>query len=141
VDVEAGLIGTSDRAVAQRLRMLMSDGHRHGLAREVPIADVKAKAPALSNPALSRWVAAFDTPPNYVASAEDRGLALGPGTHRGVSGLWPTRPGYRSVFVIAGEGVPARKLGEIDLLQIAPTLAGVIGVELPQAKRKSLWPL
>jgi hypothetical protein len=43
--------------------------------------------------------------------------------------------------VIAGEGVPARKLGEIDLLQIAPTLAGVIGVELPQAKRKSLWPL
>jgi len=141
VEVEDGLIGTADRSVAQRLRMLMNDGHRHGLAREVPIAEVKAKAPAVSNPAISKWVAAFDTPPNYVASTEDRGPALGPGTHRGVSGLWPTRPGYRSVFVIAGEGVPARKLGEIDLLQIAPTLAGVIGVELPEAKRKSLWPL
>jgi predicted AlkP superfamily pyrophosphatase or phosphodiesterase len=136
VEVEDGLIGTPDRAVAQRLRMLMNDGHRHGLARELPMAEVREKAPA-----ISKWVAAFDTPPNYVASAEDHGPALGPGTHRGITGLWPTRPGYRSVFVIAGEGVPARKLGEIDLLQIAPTLAGVIGVELPQAKRKSLWPL
>lgn len=141
VEVEDGLIGTPDRAVAQRLRMLMNDGHRHGLAREVPIAEVREKAPAIANPAITKWVAAFDTPANYVASAEDHGPALGPGTHRGVSGLWPTRPGYRSVFVIAGEGVPARKLGEIDLLQIAPTLAAVIGVELPQAKRKSLWPL
>jgi predicted AlkP superfamily pyrophosphatase or phosphodiesterase len=131
VEVEDGLIGTPDRAVAQRLRMLMNDGHRHGLAREVPMAEVKAKTAA-----LSKWVAAFDTPANYVASDEDRGPALGPGTHRGVSGLWPTRPGYRSVFVIAGEGIPVRKLGEIDLLQIAPTLAGVLGVELPQAKRK-----
>jgi predicted AlkP superfamily pyrophosphatase or phosphodiesterase len=136
VEVEDGLIGTPDRAVAVRLRTLMSDGHRHGLAREVPMAEVKAKAPA-----LSKWVAAFDTPPNYLASAEDHGPALGPGTHRGVTGLWPTRPGYRSVFVIAGEGVPARKIGEIDLLQIAPTLAAVIGVELPKAKRKPLWPL
>jgi predicted AlkP superfamily pyrophosphatase or phosphodiesterase len=136
VEVEGGLIGTPDRAVAQRLRMLMNDGHRHGLAREVPMSEVREKAPAITN-----WVAAFDTPANYVAVAEDRGPALGPGNHRGVSGLWPTRPGYRSVFVIAGEGVPARKLGEIDLLQIAPTLAGVIGVALPQAKRKSLWPL
>jgi len=141
VEVEDGLIGTADRSVAQRLRMLMNDGHRHGLAREVPMAEVKAKAPVVSNPTISKWIAAFDTPTNFVASDEDRGPALGPGTHRGVSGLWPTRPGYRSVFVIAGEGVPSRKLGEIDLLQIAPTLASVIGVDLPRAKRKSLWPL
>jgi predicted AlkP superfamily pyrophosphatase or phosphodiesterase len=136
VEVEDGLIGTSDRIVAERLRRLMSDGRRHGLAREVPMAEVRAKAPELGH-----WVAAFDTPTNYVASAEDRGPALGPGTHLGVAGLWPTRPGYRSVFVISGEGVPPRRLGEIDLLQIAPTLADVIGVKLPQAKQKSLWPL
>ena len=131
-----GLIGTADRTVAERLRQLMNDGHRHGFAREVPMAEVRAKAPALAH-----WIAAFDTPPNYAASAEDQGPALGPGTHLGMSGLWPTRPGYRSVFVISGEGVPARRIGEIDLLQIAPTLAAVIGVELPHAKRNSLWPL
>jgi hypothetical protein len=102
----------------------------------VPIAEIKAKAPGLAH-----WVAAFDTPPNYVASADTSGPALGPGTHKGVSVFWPTRPGYRSVFVIAGEGVPARKLGEMDLLQIAPTFAGVMGLELPQAKQKSLAPL
>jgi hypothetical protein len=135
VEVEDGLIGTADRALAERLRKLMTDGHGHGLSREVPMAEVKAAAPSLSH-----WVAAFDTSPNSVASAETSGLPLGPGTHRGISGLWPTRPGYRSVFVIAGEGVPARKLGEIDLLQIAPTLADVLGTVVPQAKRKSLWP-
>jgi predicted AlkP superfamily pyrophosphatase or phosphodiesterase len=136
VQVEDGLIGTSDRATAARLRKLMSDGHRHGLAREVPLSDVRAKAPSLGH-----WVAAFDTPQNYVASTEERGPALGPGTHLGVSGQWPTRPGYRSVFVISGEGIPARKLGEIDLLQIAPTLAAVLGVQLPGAGAKALWPV
>jgi hypothetical protein len=133
VEVQDGLIGTTDRGVADRLRHLLNDGHRHGLAREVPMSVVKAKAPALAH-----WVAAFDTPQNYVASAEESGPALGPGSHMGVSGLWPGRPGYRSVFVISGEGVPARKLGEIDLLQIAPTLAELLGVPLPQAASKPL---
>jgi hypothetical protein len=135
VEVRDGLIGTPDRSVADRLRKLMSDGHRHGLAREVPMAEVRAKAPSINN-----WVAAFDTPPNSVASAEERGPALGPGTHLGISGFWPTRPGYRSVFAISGEGVAARRIGEIDLLQVAPTLADAIGIALAQAKGKSLWP-
>ncbi len=134
VDVEDGVIGTPDRAVAERLRVLMKDGHRHGLAREVPMSEVHAKAPSISS-----WVAAFDTPPGYVAKAEDKGPALGPGSHRGVSGLWPGKPGYRSVFIAAGPAIPARRIGEIDLLQIAPTFARIIGVELPQAKGKPLW--
>lgn len=136
VDVEDGLIGTPDRAVAERIRQYMKDGRKHGIAREVPMAEVKSRAPALGN-----WVAAFDTAQNYLATAENGGPALGPGSHKGVSGLWPTRPGYRSVFLVSGQGISARKTGEIDLLQIAPTLAGVIGVKLPQAKADSLWPL
>jgi hypothetical protein len=135
VEVEDGLIGTADRNVAENLRKLLMDGHRHGLSREVPMAEVKAKAPA-----LSRWVAAFDTIPNAVATNDESGAPLGPGSHMGVTGLWPVRPGYRSVFVVSGEGVPVHHLGEIDLLQIAPTLADVLGVRLPQAKAKSLWP-
>lgn len=136
VDVRDGLIGTTDRAVADQLRQLLKDGRRHGLAREVPISEVKSKAPEISG-----WVAAFDTPPGCVASAQNHGPALGPGTHLAVSGLWPTRPGYRSVFVMSGPGIPARHIGEMDLLQIAPTLADVIGVELPQANGKSIWPI
>ncbi len=137
VEVVDGLIGATDPAAAETIRSLMKDGHRHGLAREVPMAEVRARASAQQT---ARWTAAFDTPANYVASDEDRGPALGHGSHLGVSGLWPTRPGYRSVFVISGEGIGVRKLGEIDLLQIAPTLADAIGVRLPQAKERSLWP-
>lgn len=135
VEVKDGLIGTVDPVVATRLRQLMNDGHRHGLAREVPMSEVKSK-----DPSLAKWIAAFDTSPNSVASAEDNGPALGPGSHHGVSGFWPTRPGYRSIFVVAGNGIHAQKFVEIDLLQIAPTLAGAIGIKLPQARKGSLWP-
>jgi hypothetical protein len=134
-EIADGLIGTSDRSVADRMRQVMNDGRRHGVAREVSMAEVKAKAPALGN-----WVAAFDTPQNYVANAEDHGPALGSGTHKGVSGLWPMRPGYRSVFMLAGQGIAPRKLGEIDILQIGPTLGDALGVKLSHAKARSLWP-
>jgi len=136
VEVQDGLIGTTSRAVAERVRMLMKDGRQHGIAREVPMTEVAAKAPSLAN-----WVAAFDTPTNFVAKADEKGPALGPGSHLAVDGLWPGRPGYRSVFILAGPDIPARRIGEIDLLQIAPTIAGLVGVELPQARARSLWPV
>jgi predicted AlkP superfamily pyrophosphatase or phosphodiesterase len=134
VEVADGLIGTSDNAVAEGLRRLMAQGRKYGIAREVKMTEVKARAPM-----LGRWVAAFDTMPDCMASDEDRGPGIGAGTHNGVHGFWPTRPGYRSVFILAGEGVRPVKLGEIDMLQIAPTLAEAIGVKLPAAKSQSLW--
>jgi len=134
VEVADGLIGTPDAAVADALRKLMLQGRKNGIAREVKMAEVKARAPS-----LGRWVAAFDTLPDCVASDQDRGPGIGPGSHNGAHGFWPTRPGYRSVFILAGPGVRPVKLGEIDLLQIAPTLADALGVKLPAAKSQSLW--
>jgi len=133
VELADGLIGTSDRSVAAYFRRAIAEPKRSGIAREVPMAEVTAKAPA-----LSKWVAAFDTLPNYVAIGEDRGAAIGPGNHLGIHGLWPTRPGYRSVFILCGDGVTAGKLGEIDMLRIAPTLASVIGVRLKNAKQPAM---
>jgi predicted AlkP superfamily pyrophosphatase or phosphodiesterase len=134
VEVADGLIGTPDAPVADELRKLMAAGKKNGIAREVKMAEVKARAPA-----LGRWVAAFDTMPDYVASDEEHGPGVGPGSHNGAHGFWPTRPGYRSVFILSGEGIRPVKLGEIDMLQIAPTLADAIGVRLPAAKSQSLW--
>ena len=134
VEVSDGLIGTPDAAVADALRNLLAGGRKNCLAREVKMNEVKARVPA-----LGRWVAAFDTMPDCVASDEDRGAGVGAGTHNGVHGFWPTRSGYRSVFILSGEGVRPVKLGEIDMLQIAPTLADAIGVKLPAAKSQSLW--
>jgi predicted AlkP superfamily pyrophosphatase or phosphodiesterase len=134
VEVRDGLIGTSDASVATLFRNLLKQGRKSGLAREVPMAEVRARAPG-----LSKWVAAFDTPPDFIANEEDHGPAVGPGTHTGAHKMWPNRPGYRSVFMVAGEGIRPLKLGEIEMLQIAPTLADVVGVKLPAAKATSLW--
>jgi predicted AlkP superfamily pyrophosphatase or phosphodiesterase len=134
VEVADGLIGTSEPGVAEALRKLMEQGRKNGIAREIKMAEVKARAPA-----LGRWIAAFDTMPDCVASDEDHGPGVGAGTHLGVHGFWPTRPNYRSVFILAGDSVRPVKLGEIDMLQIAPTLADALAVKLPAAKSQSLW--
>jgi predicted AlkP superfamily pyrophosphatase or phosphodiesterase len=134
VEVADGLIGTPDASAAEELRRLMAQGRKYGIAREVKMAEVKARAPG-----LGRWVAAFDTMPDCTASDEEHGPGIGPGTHLGVHGFWPTRPNYRSVFILSGAGVRPVKLGEIDMLQIAPTLAEAMGVKLPAAKSQSLW--
>jgi hypothetical protein len=42
-------------------------------------------------------------------------------------------------FFIQGEGIAAaRNLGIVDMTQIAPTLAALLGVELPSARSAAL---
>jgi len=55
-----------------------------------------------------------------------------PGT--GQHGYLPDRPEMRSSFFLLGRGLPAGKdLGIIDMRQIAPTVAAILGVKLPSA--------
>jgi predicted AlkP superfamily pyrophosphatase or phosphodiesterase len=134
VEVKYGLIGATDPKAAAALRKLVPL-KKNGLSREVSLVEVKRYAPELSG-----WVAAFATMPGYVA-VESHGPAVGPGSHKGVHGLWPTRLNYRSVFVLSGDRVrPGVRLGEISVLDVAPTLASMLGVSLPEAKQPSLWP-
>ena len=45
----------------------------------------------------------------------------------------------RSTFLVMGKHVPvARNLGEVDMRDIAPTLAALLGTSLPQAQGKAL---
>jgi arylsulfatase A-like enzyme len=134
VEVADGLIGTADPAVAAALRKLLGAGKKWGLAREVPVAEVRAKAPS-----HAKWVAAFDTLPDFVANEEDRGPAVGQGPHTGTHVMWPNRATFRTILIVTGAGVKPRKLGEIDMLQVAPTLADALGLKLPAAKSTSLW--
>ena len=133
VEVADGLIGTTDASVARFFRKLLADPKRSGLSREVAMTDVRMRAPG-----LGKWIAAFDTLPNHVAVNADRGPAIGPGSHLGVHGLWPSRPVYRSVIILSGQGVAVSKLGEIDMLRIAPTLASILGVKLQDADEAPL---
>jgi predicted AlkP superfamily pyrophosphatase or phosphodiesterase len=59
----------------------------------------------------------------------------------GTHGELPDLPGLRAAFFLVGPGVPAdKKLGVIDMRDIAPTLAHRIGLSLPTADGKNLLP-
>lgn len=60
---------------------------------------------------------------------------------KGTHGYFPQSAEMRSTFLIMGEGIAAGKgFGEIDMRSIAPTLARIMGVPLPDAEMPSLLP-
>ena len=57
----------------------------------------------------------------------------------GMHGYLPSRPAMRSAFLIKGYGIEKGKdLGVIDMRQIAPAVAGLMNVRLPDAKQPPL---
>jgi predicted AlkP superfamily pyrophosphatase or phosphodiesterase len=61
-----------------------------------------------------------------------------PGT-QGSHGFSPEYPEMRAAFFIAGPGIArGRDLGLIDMRQIAPTVAQLLGVRLSQATQAPL---
>lgn len=62
-----------------------------------------------------------------------------PTTLKGTHGYFPDDKEMRATFMIAGPGIKAKKLGEIDMRDIAPTLAKILEVSLPKADGKPLF--
>lgn len=55
-----------------------------------------------------------------------------PAKYKGMHGYFPASAAMRSTFLLTGPGIAAgRDLGEIDMRAIAPTLAQILGVRLP----------
>ncbi len=62
-----------------------------------------------------------------------------PSPVKGMHGYFPAAPEMRSVFMVMGKGIPrGRKLGEIDMRAIAPTLANLMGGSLPDAQMPAI---
>lgn len=60
-------------------------------------------------------------------------------TLKGTHGYFPTHREMRATFMISGPGIAAHKnLGDIDMRDIAPTLANILHVSLPEATGKPL---
>ena len=77
--------------------------------------------------------------PGFTMGAALRGPLITPSTVRGMHGHLNTVPDLRASFFIAGPGIPAgQSLGEIDMRDIAPTLARLLGVQLPTAEGRDL---
>jgi len=60
-----------------------------------------------------------------------RGTAKYKGTH----GYFPIRANLQATFLVMGQGIPkARSLGEIDMRAIAPTIASLLDITLPESE-------
>ncbi len=71
----------------------------------------------------------------YATQGELVTPAPGTGTH----GYLPTHPEMRASFFMRGRGIAAgRNLGVIDMRRIAPSLAGILGVTLNDARQAPL---
>ena len=93
-------------------------------------------------PSLNGWPdAAFviDLTPGYVLGDATTGPLITPRPGGGTHGYLPDHPDMRSAFLISGKSIAAaRDLGIIDMRQIAPTFAQILGLRLSAAKERAL---
>ena len=127
-----------DRALATRVRALLdrlAADPAYGIAR---IADRAQIAQMGGNPLAAFYV---DLQPGFVTDIF-RGPAaplVAPALIKGMHGYFPGPAHLQSTFLLMGEGIPAgRKLGQVDMRAIAPTLARIMGASLPDAEKPAI---
>jgi predicted AlkP superfamily pyrophosphatase or phosphodiesterase len=77
--------------------------------------------------------------PGYAISTSLEGAVTGATKVGGTHGYFPELHEMDSSFFIAGQGIAAgRDLGRIDMRDIAPTLAHLLGVKLPDAEGRDV---
>ncbi len=118
----------NDKAVETRVRNLLARlaaDPANGIDRVLERGDIARLG---GTPDAAFWVtmkSGFAT-----AGGSDKALirnVSGRGTH----GYAPDQPALQSVFMVAGTGIAPRKLGIVDMRDIAPTLGEVLGAQLP----------
>ena len=99
------------------------------------------------DPAEARAAGGFPDAAFVVAVKSDFSISdrmeeplVGPTLPVGEHGHLPGNRAMDAVFLVVGPGVPAgRDLGRIDMRDVAPTLAELLGVPLPQAEGHSVF--
>jgi predicted AlkP superfamily pyrophosphatase or phosphodiesterase len=80
-----------------------------------------------------------DMKPGYFLGRETAGPLVTATATAGMHGFLPSLPEMASSFFIAGAGIGrGRSLGQIDMRDIAPTIASLLGIALPAAEGKIL---
>ncbi|MCL6430516.1 MAG: alkaline phosphatase family protein [Anaerolineae bacterium] len=70
--------------------------------------------------------------PGYALSDElESGVVLGPAGRYGEAGYDAASPEMQGIFLAAGRGVRAAELGPVHILDLAPTVAHLLGLETP----------
>ena len=162
--IAAGLITVKDGAVTDWQAMPWNDGGSGAIVlRDPKDAAVHAKVQALlaklqqdaaygidrvldkaqvekdGGTPMAQWFVMFK--PGFEMGIKPDAPMPSPGHYRGMHGYDPSLAQMRSTFLMQGKGVPSNKnLGDIDMRDIAPTVARMLGVSLPQAQGKALLP-
>jgi len=76
--------------------------------------------------------------PGYVTGENVSGDLVTSTATKGMHGYWPDETEMNSSFFLLHPGWPPHSLGEIDMRSIAPTLAQILGVQLPAAEGKPI---
>lgn len=113
--------------VARLLDELRADP-ANGIARVLGPADIERRG---ASPAADFVV---ELAPGYYSGTALHGELRTPATSKGTHGYLPERSEMHASFFMKGKGIAARNVGTIDMRQIAPTFAAVLGVELPHAR-------
>lgn len=127
--------------------VLRHPGDKAVLAKVKAILDKAAADPAngiaevVAQPELTRRggfpQASFlvDFKSGYQPGSALRGPVVTSSTDLGAHGFLPTHPEVRSTFMVKGAGIASgRDLKVIDMRQIAPTFARMLGIGLPAAR-------
>jgi hypothetical protein len=120
-----GIVTTADASVAAFLRKAAGDS-ANGLGREIPHDELVQYAPGLAS-----VVAAFEPAGHVMFGQAGEGDYFTPPFEKGNHGFWPARKDYRSVFLIFGPGIPSGSEPEMQMIDIAPRLARLLGMEFP----------
>jgi len=127
----------NDEAVKKKVRALLNSLAGTPATHIAKVIDAKGIAQRGGGLEPSFWV-------DYQLDAENGSKLTGPmvipAGQKGTHGFFPDHPEMRSTFFISGASVAKKgSLGEIDMRDIAPTLARLMGVPLPTATGKPLF--
>lgn len=100
------------------------------------VAEASEIARMGGTPKASFWI---DMKIGYGMGTNPLAPELSTPTVKGSHGWFPTHPEMRASFILNGPGIAHQDLGEIDMRDIAPTLAKVMQVPLPSADGHPLF--
>jgi predicted AlkP superfamily pyrophosphatase or phosphodiesterase len=122
-----------DPTIISKVRKLLADlqnNSQYGIDKVLSHEEIVQEG---GNPVASFMI---EFKPGWFADANYVGPALQPAVKTlGTHGYDPSVRELRSTFMVLGDGIEShRDLGVIDMCQIAPTVAGLLGIRLPQAE-------
>ncbi|PSH05272.1 MAG: alkaline phosphatase family protein [Acidobacteria bacterium] len=125
-----------DKATEEAVRTLL---HRLASNRANGIASILEKPEIDKLGGFPNAAFVVDLQVGYQLGYAAEGALVTPAPSTGMHGYLPSHPEMLAAFFVRGRGIAAgRDLGVIDMRQIAPTLGGILGVNLKDARQPQL---